>query len=57
MCHPDKFVNTSKEKIAEEIFQEISKNKRNYEELVMLKDSAINELFDSQLFENLGRAS
>lgn len=37
LCHPDRFVNTPKEKIAEEIFQEISKNKRNYKELSLLK--------------------
>ena len=37
LCHPDRFVNTPKEKIAEEIFQEISKNKRNFKELSLLK--------------------
>lgn len=43
-CHPDKFVNTEKEKIAEELFQEIVKHKRNYKMLGHLKDRAINEL-------------
>jgi hypothetical protein len=43
-CHPDRFINSDKEKIAEKIFQEISKNKRNYNELVELKQRAINEL-------------
>jgi hypothetical protein len=44
VCHPDRFVNSPMEKIAEEIFQEISRNKRNYEKLAMLKTRAINEL-------------
>lgn len=43
-CHPDKFVNTEKEKIAEELFQEIVKYKRNYKMLEYLKDRAVNEL-------------
>lgn len=38
VCHPDRFVNTKKHSIAEEIFQEISKNKRNYLKLSELKD-------------------
>ena len=44
LCHPDRFVNTSKEKIAEEIFQEISRNKRNFKELSLLKTRATIEL-------------
>jgi len=44
LCHPDRFANTSKEKIAEVIFQEISKNKRNFEELSHLKVRAREEL-------------
>ena len=44
LCHPDRFVNTAKEYISEEIFQEISKNKRNFEELTRLKERAIKEL-------------
>jgi len=44
VCHPDRFVNTSKEKIANDIFQEISKNKRDYKELSLLKERAIKEL-------------
>lgn len=43
-CHPDLFVNMPNQKIAEEIFQEISKNKRNFEKLSALKQRAINEL-------------
>lgn len=42
--HPDRFVNSPKHKIAEEIFKEISKNKRNYENLNLLKNKAIKEL-------------
>jgi hypothetical protein len=44
LCHPDRFVNTFKQKIAEELFQEITLNKRNYEKLLLLKERAINEL-------------
>jgi hypothetical protein len=43
-CHPDRFINDPKQKIAEEIFQEISKNERNFEKLTELKLRAINEL-------------
>lgn len=43
-CHPDRFVNTPKEKIAQEIFQEITKNQRNFEKLKLLKEKAINSL-------------
>jgi hypothetical protein len=43
-CHPDRFINDPKQQIAEEIFQEISENERNFEKLSMLKLRAINEL-------------
>ena len=43
-CHPDRFVNSSKQNAAEDIFQEISLNKRNHEKLLALKERAINEL-------------
>lgn len=43
-CHPDRFINSTKQKIAEEIFQEITLYKRNYEKLLILKERAINEL-------------
>lgn len=43
-CHPDRFINDSKQKNAEEIFQEITKNERNYEKLSSLKLRAKNEL-------------
>jgi len=43
-CHPDKFVNTEKQKIAEDIFQDISKDKRNFEKLLAHKERAKNEL-------------
>jgi hypothetical protein len=43
-CHPDRFINDQKQKKAEEIFQEISKNERNFEKLSILKTRAINEL-------------
>lgn len=44
VCHPDKFVNTEKQKIAEEIFQEISKDRRNFEKLLAHKERAKKEL-------------
>ena len=43
-CHPDRFINTPEQKIAEELFQEISRDKRNYEKLYQLKKRAIVEL-------------
>ena len=43
-CHPDKFINTEKQKIAEDIFQDISKDKRNYAKLLAHKERAKNEL-------------
>ena len=43
-CHPDKFVNTSKQEIAEDIFQRISKNKRSYEQLMLIKEEAKSKL-------------
>ncbi len=43
-CHPDLFVNTEKEGVANEIFQEISRNKRDYARLNELKQRAITEL-------------
>ncbi|HOZ83451.1 MAG TPA: hypothetical protein PKU82_11060 [Bacteroidia bacterium] len=43
-CHPDRFVNSPKQKIAEEIFQEISNNRRDFEKLSLLKQRAIDEL-------------
>lgn len=44
MCHPDNFVNTDMQTIAEEIFKDISKDKRNYEKLLAIKERAKNEL-------------
>ena len=43
-CHPTRFVNSPKQKLAEEISQEITLNKRNYKKLLALKDRAIKEL-------------
>jgi hypothetical protein len=43
-CHPDRFVNTELQFIAEKIFQEISENKRDYNSLLKLKERAIKEL-------------
>lgn len=43
-CHPTRFINNPLQKNAEEIFQEITKNKRNFEKLSKLKERAISEL-------------
>tara|TARA_R110002050_G_scaffold204522_4_gene340186 strand:- start:112239 stop:112667 length:429 start_codon:yes stop_codon:yes gene_type:complete len=43
-CHPDLFVNTNKQVLAAEIFQEISKHKRDFQKLMELKEKAITEL-------------
>jgi hypothetical protein len=43
-CHPDKFINSQKQKKAEIIFQEITNNKRNYKNLLKLKHRASEEL-------------
>ncbi len=43
-CHPDKFINDSRQKIAEEISQEITKNEKSFKNLNSLKDRAIKEL-------------
>jgi len=44
-CHPDRFPNDKiKNKIALELFQDISKNKTNYKKLMEIKEIAINKL-------------
>jgi hypothetical protein len=43
-CHPDRFVNSDKQLIAEEIFQDITKHKRDFKKLTELKERAIIEL-------------
>lgn len=43
-CHPDRFINSNKQKLAEEIFQDISKYKRDFKKLTELKERAITEL-------------
>lgn len=43
-CHPDRFVNTDKQDLAEKIFQEISRNKRDFKKLNKLKSRAEKEL-------------
>ena len=43
-CHPDRFANTCKQEIAEDIFKRISKNKRNYEQLILIKEEAKSKL-------------
>ena len=43
-CHPDRFVNSPNQELAQEIFQEIARHKRNHEKLIALRDRAISEL-------------
>ena len=43
-CHPDRFINSEKQKIAEVIFQDISKHKRAYNKLLLLKKQAADQL-------------
>lgn len=44
-CHPDRFPNDeTKNKTADALFQEITKNKTNYKKLVELKERAKLEL-------------
>lgn len=43
-CHPDRFQDETLKNKAENIFQDISKNKRNYNKLLELKEIAIKEL-------------
>jgi len=43
-CHPDKFLDKEVKDQADLIFQEISKHKRNYKQLLILKQRAQNEL-------------
>jgi sensor domain CHASE-containing protein len=43
-CHPDRFVNTDQHEIAEALFQDVSKYKRDYTRLLALKERASIEL-------------
>lgn len=43
-CHPDRFQDPELKLLANEIFQEVSKNKRSFSKLTELKTRAINEL-------------
>lgn len=42
-CHPDKHIESLFQKEIEILFQEITENKRNFQELVKLKEIAINK--------------
>ena len=44
VCHPDRFINTEYYGLALKIFNEISKNKRDYNKLSSLKERATKEL-------------
>lgn len=44
LCHPDRFINSEKQELAQDIFQEISRNRRDFQKLVALKERAVNEL-------------
>lgn len=41
-CHPDRFINSTCHSEIELLFQKITENKRNFQELVKLKEIAIN---------------
>ncbi len=43
-CHPDRFLDPEQNKIADLLFQEITKNKRNYNKLLELKVAAEEQL-------------
>jgi len=43
-CHPDKFLDIQQNRVADEIFQEITKNQRNFKKLVELKKLAETKL-------------
>jgi len=44
LCHPDRFINSDKQEMAENIFKEISKYRRDFKKLSELKERAITEL-------------
>lgn len=44
VCHPDRFINTDKHSLAEEIYKEVTKCKRDYAKLVALKNKVEQEL-------------
>lgn len=43
-CHPDRFIDEELNKKADSIFQEITKNQRNYNQLLAIKELAQKEL-------------
>ena len=43
-CHPDRFIDSKENKIAESLFQEITENKRNFKKLEQLRLKANQEL-------------
>jgi hypothetical protein len=43
-CHPDRFVNTDLQEVADKLFQEITLNQRNYNRLIELKEEAKQKL-------------
>ena len=43
-CHPERFVNDDRQNLAQEIFKEITKHEKNFEQLEKLKKRAISEL-------------
>ncbi|MBC8548979.1 MAG: molecular chaperone DnaJ [Candidatus Brocadiales bacterium] len=44
ICHPDRFQNYPEKTISESIFKEVTRNKRNYKELLVLKERIKEEL-------------
>lgn len=46
ITHPDKFVGDDRQAIAQELFKEVSENKRNYKALVAIKAKVESELLN-----------
>ena len=43
-CHPDRFVGTDKQELAEELFKLVQENSTNYAKLLLLKERIEKEL-------------
>ena len=44
-CHPDCFIGTDKQVLAEDLFKQVQANSTNYEKLLSLKEQIDNELY------------
>lgn len=48
LCHPDRFIDENKKKLAESLFQELQENKYNYEKLLEL-ESKIDDFINDKI--------